>query len=550
MLFAARSQNALHRLLDVLPVFAGDSRIRRHFTLVPGSDFSLDALDAIERAGGHTLPWAEATSRGFDLVLAASPKGDLRALHGPRVLLPHGAGFNKSIPGEGTEDSASGLDPAHLMAADGGLLADLYAFAHPGQVSRLAAVSPEAAARAKVVGDPVLERFLDSAGRRDRYRAALRSGARRLVVLVSTWGPESLLRRRPSLPADLAAVLPYDEYQLALVVHPNERVRLGTVDLAQHLEPAVQAGLILPAAYEEWASVAVAADALVSDHGSAALYAAALDRPLLAAYEGGTELIPGSPMATLLDAVPRLGPDPATAPATLSDALRAHRPGTVRALTDSAFAEQGNGLDRLRTELYALLGLDPPAVPAIPRLLPDPTPPPVTPSAFAVRIRHGERGLIHVARHPAHLAPPTPVHHLAAEAGTAATRYTQGAALLYRRAAPPDPAPAGAVVRTAADWTDRTLADHPGGRRTAAVVLSPAHCLLRTRTGPLLAVRIAPCPEPDGQVYPDPAAVLSAVHAALMTTEPAPAALTCGVGERVFAVRLSEASPDEAALPV
>ena len=94
-----------------------------------------------------------------------------------------------------------------------------------------------------------------------------------------------------------------DEYQLALVVHPNERVRLGARDLEEHLEPARRAGLILPAAYEEWASVAVAADLLVSDHGSAALYAAALDRPLLAAYDGGAELLPGSPMATLLDRV-------------------------------------------------------------------------------------------------------------------------------------------------------------------------------------------------------------------------------------------------------
>ncbi|MGC9541004.1 translation initiation factor 2 [Streptomyces sp. UG1] len=555
MLFAARSQNALHRLLDTLPVFAGDRRIRHRFTLVPGSDFSLDALTAIERAGARTLPWSQALTRRFDLVLAAGPKGDLHALHGPRVLLPHGAGFNKTLPDEGTADSASGLDPAHLLLPDGALLADLYAFAHPSQVSRLAAVSPAAAARATVVGDPVLDRFLDSASpdRRDHFRAALRTGARRLVVLVSTWGPESLLRRRPSLPADLAAVLPYDEYQLALVLHPNERVRLGTFDLEQYLEPARAAGLILPAAYEEWASVIVAADVLVSDHGSAALYGAALDRPLLAAYDGGEELLPGSPMATLLDSSPRLGTDVSATPAALAAALRSHRPGSMRAVADTAFAEQGNGLHRLREELYAVLGLEPPATPAVPRLLPTPPAAPSAPSAFAVSVHRDAQGRIHVTRHPAHLTPPSPAHHLAAEAGSANRRYVQSAALIHRRAGRPGTAQVGSATTLTADaWSDRTLTAHPGGRRTAAVIVSTTHCLLRTRGGPLLSARISPCPEQNDLVYADPAAVLSAVHAALITTEAdaPPTTLTCTLGDRSFAVRLAPATQDEAALPV
>ncbi|MGW1714010.1 hypothetical protein [Streptomyces sp. NPDC002156] len=78
---------ALYRLLDVLPVFPGDDRITRLFTLVPGSGFGVDALAAIDGLGGRTVPWAEACGRTYDLVVAASPKGDLRLLHGPRVLL-------------------------------------------------------------------------------------------------------------------------------------------------------------------------------------------------------------------------------------------------------------------------------------------------------------------------------------------------------------------------------------------------------------------------------------------------------------------------------
>ncbi|WP_306457879.1 translation initiation factor 2 [Streptomyces sp. SA15] len=381
-------------------------------------------------------------------------------------------------------------------------------------------------------------------------------------MLASTWGEESLLRRRPSLPAELAAVLPHDEYQLALVLHPNERVELGRFELEQRLAPARDAGLLLPDAYEEWAAVMIAADAVITDHGSAALYAAALDRPVLAAYDGGAELLPDSPMATLLNRVPPFAaPDPENLedledledPGGIAAAIRDHhhRPGTMRALTETVFAEHGHGLERLRAELYALIGVEPPSAPVVPRLFPDPSPAPVTPHAFAVRIRHGDGEFVHVTRHPAHFPPPTPAHHLAAEVGTAGVRHTQSAALLYRRTGPAGAHSSG-TVHTAADWTVRVLADHPGGRRTAAVIVSDIHCLVRPHSGPLLSVRISPCQEPDGLTYADPAAVLSAVHATLTDerTDPAPTSLTCAIGSRAFAVRLSPATPDEAGLSV
>jgi hypothetical protein len=244
VLLAARSAVALYRLLDVVPVFSGDDRITRLFTLVPGSDFGVDALSAIEAVGGRTVPWDVARTRTYDLVLASSPKGDLPLLRGRHVLLPHGAGYNKSIPGEGA-DSASGLDP-ELLLRDGDAPIALHAVSHPDQVTRLAAGDTRAARRAKVIGDPTLERALASRPLRESYRTALETGPRTLLALVSTWGPESLLRQHPDLPARLASHLPHDEYQLALVVHPNERSLLGTFELTERLAPALDAGMILP----------------------------------------------------------------------------------------------------------------------------------------------------------------------------------------------------------------------------------------------------------------------------------------------------------------
>uniref|UniRef100_A0AAU2V6R2 Translation initiation factor 2 n=1 Tax=Streptomyces sp. NBC_00003 TaxID=2903608 RepID=A0AAU2V6R2_9ACTN len=533
---------ALYRLLDVLPIFSGDDRITRLFTLVPGSDFGADALSSIDALGGRTVPWSEAAGREYDLVFAASPKGDLGLLRGPQVLLPHGAGFNKSIPGEGSADSASGLDPAYLRRNHRHAPIALHALAHPDQVSRLAATNPQAARRAKVIGDPTLERVLASSSLRDRYRAALGTGARELLVLASTWGPESLLRQHPGLPARLAAQLPYDQYQLALVVHPNERSLLGTYDLAERLAPALDAGMILPDPHEEWASVLIAADALVTDHGSAALYyCAAEDRPVVSVHRAGGELIPGSPMDELLRRVPQLG-----RAEDIVDALRAYRPGPGRTAARMAFAHHDETAGPLRTEVYALLGLAPPAHRVAPRLLPSPAPAPRVPAAFDVRVEPTPAG-VRIIRHPAHTGPPG--HHLAVEHGAASEQLARSAGLLYRRHLPASAAPVD-VAWTADGWTRHALSAYPSCG-SAAALLPSGQCLLRVRGhAQAYAVQVEPRPEEGRIVRIDPAVALSAVHARLVSSDSlaaGPTRVTCLIGERAFHVTLRPATDAEEA---
>ncbi|MFR9724344.1 translation initiation factor 2 [Streptomyces sp. MS19] len=525
-----------------MPAFSGDDRITRLFTLVPGSDFGVDTLAAIEAVGGRTVPWAEACATTYDLVLTSSPKGDLPLLSGRHVLLPHGAGYNKSIPGENA-DSASGLDPA-LLRRDGGAPIALHALAHPSQVARLAVGDTRLAHRAKVVGDPTLDRALASRPLRDHYRSALRTGPRTLLAIVSTWGRESLLRRRPGLPAQLAAHLPHDEFQLALVVHPNEHSRLGTYELAEMLAPALDAGLVLAAPHEEWASVLIAADALITDHGSAALYYCGVaDRPVVGSYPGGAELIADSPMHTLLRRIPRLG-----AAETVRDALRAYVPGTGRAAADAAFTFQGDGLHRLRTELYALLDLTPPGPGSPLRPLPAPRPAGRSPRGFDVHAEVTVQG-VRLVRRPVGLA--APGHHLAAEYGAADEGLTRSAGLLYRRPLPTS-ATEAELSWTADGWARYALSAYPGCRSAAAILPTPGTCLLRTRG------QDRPCllrtePEDDGNgrlARPDPAAIASAVHAWLLAQParpPLPARLTCHIGGRDYSVLIRPASGGEAA---
>ncbi|MEU3177985.1 hypothetical protein ABZ711_20795 [Streptomyces albidoflavus] len=252
----------------------------------------------------------------------------------------------------------SGLDPVHLLA-DGEPWADLHALAHEEQALRLARYCPEARP-AVVVGDPTADRLLRSLPCREEYRAAVGTGPRQLVVLSSAWGPESLVARRPGLAAELLALLPHDAFQVALVLHPNAHSRTGGFDLARWMAPALRAGLVPARPHEEWAALLVAADAVVTDHGSTGLYAAALGRPVVGVYDGGHELVPHSPMARLLAETPHLA-----AARDLPTALAAARATDPRGPAAHAFAHQGEALTLLRGHLYRLLGLRPPATPVV-----------------------------------------------------------------------------------------------------------------------------------------------------------------------------------------
>ncbi|MGY1438336.1 UDP-N-acetyl glucosamine 2-epimerase [Streptomyces reniochalinae] len=533
-----RTATTLHRLLDAAPALAGDRRIRPYVTLVPGSEFDADALAALEGLRALQLPWDEARRRPFALVLAASARGALHLLRGPLALLPHGAGFGKRMPArsgggpprEDGRDPANGLHPEQLLRPDGRALAALHALAHPSQLDRLAAHSPRAAAPAAVVGDPTLDRMLESLPRRERYRQTLGTGRRRLVVAVSTWGEESLLEQRPQLPLRLATELPHDAYQTALVLHPNEHARKERFGIRQDFTPERRAGMLLPRPYEEWAALLVAADCVISDHGSTALYAAALGLPVVSACEGGSELLGGTPMAELMEGAPRLD-ERTPYEEQMERVLAGHRTATVRQAAAGAFARPGDALPRLREHLYGLLGLAPPRVPAEPEPLPLPhdvarrSP---APWAFAVDValadapahtvpqeRAGALPTVRVVRRP---VSGRPGDHLAAEADWAGLRHVQSAGLLYRHMRQESPAgetaaggaPTGrasAEEASAAEWSADVLARYPGCR-TAAALLGRYRCVVRVRGCGLLHVRI----EPEG-APPDPVAVVCGVHA-------------------------------------
>ncbi|MBM7773214.1 hypothetical protein JOD54_003418 [Actinokineospora baliensis] len=332
VLVVVRTPAALLRLQDALGTVVGDPRVEVVFTVDTGSVFSAGLTERLVDSGALVVPWARAGRDEFDLAVAASDNSDLRRFAAPLVLMPHGAGYHR----RSTSDPAaiSGLRASALVAG-GRVLPRAVVVAHPRQVAALASVDPRLAGHAVVATDPCLDRITASEPHRPHHRRHFDAEGRRVVLLCSTWGRHSLLGTNPGLAEELVTSLPVDEYRVAMTLHPNVWQRHGPLQVRAWLRPAVEAGLVLIPPTEDWRPGLLAADVVVSDHGSVTAYAAAAGRPVLLAADGGPEVVPHSPLADLLSTLPRLPADgvpddlPAPAPRSVTDAVFHPGPTTV-----------------------------------------------------------------------------------------------------------------------------------------------------------------------------------------------------------------------------
>ncbi|MEV0902842.1 hypothetical protein [Actinoplanes sp. NPDC049802] len=294
VLVVVRTVTALTRLLDVVSLIVADRRVQILFT-VDGERAAVfgDGTDrAIAGIAARTIPWERARSTRFDLVLSASENDGLEELDGPTLVLPHGLGFQKFYPGGRT---VAGLDPRRLKEHN-----RVIALSHPGQREWMS----EGRDRAVVVGDPCWSRMHASRHRRDAYRAAFGADGRRLVVLASTWGPESLLGAAPDLPERLVAELPMDEYRIVAVLHPGVWAAHGPWQVRAWL---ARANVRVLSPDSDWQAALLAADRVIADHGSAAGYAALAGVPVLLGPRGSATTVPGSIADLLAERCPRIG---------------------------------------------------------------------------------------------------------------------------------------------------------------------------------------------------------------------------------------------------
>lgn len=280
VLAAVHTMASAGHVLDAIELLEPDRRIQVVFTHAPDR-FSGGVRDHLRAVGAVAVDWEQAVHTDFDLVVAAD-RGGLHELGGPWLALAHGVMNNKlarpALAGPGGR-FVTGLG-APWFTHYGRLLPAAVAVSHPAVLAVLERQCPEAVPVATVTGDLCLDRLVASRRHRAEYRRALGVDDRHtLVAISSTWGPESLLGRSADALFDLAAGLP-DGYVVAMAVHPAAWHGHGSRQVLAWLTSQRRAGLRLvdPAS---WRGLVTAADAVIGDHGSATIYAAAAGVPVL-----------------------------------------------------------------------------------------------------------------------------------------------------------------------------------------------------------------------------------------------------------------------------
>jgi hypothetical protein len=473
LLAIARTGTSTGRVLDAVQLFRDDPRVQVVFAFNDTSPFNDGVASLLRRAGARIVPWAQLADLRFDAAVTASENTELREINAPVLVLQHGAGFHKSLPNSrGDGHRLAGT----VRAADLRDRRVSIAVTHPGQVAQLAAVEPEAAARTVLIADPMLERIRASRLLRERYRTALGLGGRRLVVISSTWGRQSLIGRWPQLPARLLAELDAEGYRAATVLHPNVTAGHGALQVRLWLAAARDAGLLMVPPDAGWQAMLAAADCVVGDHSSVSLLAAAASIPLLLAPLAG-EVVPGTPMTSLSRLAQRLDVRSPLAE-QVETAISAYVPGQYAEAVDATFAAPPAARP-LRSVLYELLALPEPEEPAPLTAWAPPAPDSVTPQSFVVHSRVGGE-LIELRRFPAavrrHVPEPADgwAGHVSAGDHEYDLRMVQAADVLTRAETDTEAA--------AWDWTRHTLAQFPNSVLACAAV--KGGCVATFRDGP------------------------------------------------------------------
>lgn len=463
VLMACRTLTSTIRLLETHRLFRDDVRLRFLFAVDTGSRFSSVSARLLHLAGvPEVLDWTSVSDTRPDLTLTASENVDMSAINGNVLVLPHGLGFNKFVP----TDDETGVRVAGVpdaTALETGRLR--LALTHPAQQTQLRALCPETLGRTIVTGDPTLDELTSSFPLRDHYRTLLHSTAQRVVLISSTWGAESAIGRWWTLPTELLAALPADDYRVCLALHPNVWARYGSLGVQNYLAKAMDSGVVLLPPETGWRAALVASDVVIADHGSLALHAAALGKPLLLTGNA-TEVVPGTPMAEMVATTPHLDPRAPLA----AQIERAQAYPSALAITDQVFAHRGAAVGKLRHELYRALDLAPLEDTPLPRVV-DPLTVYQAPRSFRSSV--STAGAVStLVRYPAAANPGAP-GHLVIDEDETDLRLHERAAVVCR----------GAVTgpEAAQRWAHTALTAHPGAR--LAVARLQDGCLLVARDG-------------------------------------------------------------------
>jgi hypothetical protein len=369
----ARTFVSAIQLEQELRIFESDPAVKLVWVLCSGSRFEHGLSEWFVSKKISVISYEQAVRGRCDLVVTTSEWIDVTPF-APRhvIVIPHGAGFHKYVQ----DTDADRLRLSGLARPEGLWTGQVtQVVTHPNQERQLAEACEHTVGRTALGGDSTFDLLLHSRGERAAYRKALGvSDDQRLITLGSTWGRESLFSLQFDLIGQLLAQLPFEQYRLALFLHPAVWSFEGECEILRRLSRHIDAGLMVIPPAEGWHGTLLASDLLIGDNSSTSLYGAMLDIPLLLAAFS-ENVVPGTVMARLGRTARFINPG-MDLRSQIENEITHHDHTRAAKLVEQMIARPGESGELLRELCYTKAGLPVPEDELPVHAAPMPTPKP------------------------------------------------------------------------------------------------------------------------------------------------------------------------------
>ncbi len=307
-----------------------------------------------EELGYRYLPYVRARARWWDLIIFAEYRAvdrfhpDIR-----KVLVNHFLGGGKIISGK---EYRFERDMSHWGRP---LFASIFE-ASAAERDRTVAAYPALAPYLCMVGDLRSDRMLELRTRREQIRSEMGfAPADKVVLIQSTWGPQSIMERwGRELLSEAVRLLDEGKYKFIASTHPHHwhGPRAAQQPWGKYLAELKRPGLVVIKPGDDWGKFMVASDLAVTDNTSLSATYCQLHKPLAFIALPEDTVPPGSTVAQLYSISPHLE-SPAELESMIDQVLKDYPYDKLKQTAHEVNSLPGEAAGRIRRELYRLLDL-------------------------------------------------------------------------------------------------------------------------------------------------------------------------------------------------
>jgi len=310
--------------------------------------------DAAAELGYRYVPYVLARAQWWDLIIFAEYRAaDRYHPDIPKVLVNHFLGGGKIISGK---EYRFQRDLTHHGRP---LFASIFE-ASEAERDRAVASDPSLADKLRIVGDLRSDRMLElNASRRGIRHAMGFSESDKVVLIQSTWGPQSIMERcGRELMAEAIRLLDEGKYKFILSTHPHHwhGPRAVQHPWGKFLLDHERLGLVVIRPSDDWARFMVASDLVVTDNTSLSATYCQLQKPFVFIEIPENTIPDGSTVHQLYSISPHFD-SPAHLERAINRSLQSYPYDELQQISHQVNSAPGQAGERIQREMYRLLDL-------------------------------------------------------------------------------------------------------------------------------------------------------------------------------------------------